>query len=305
MFTHLLVPLDGSPMAEAAVPMAAAIARRCGARITLLHVLEADARPSVHGQRHLAAAQEAQAYLSQIQREQLAGIESSFHVHDEQVRKVASSLAQHSGEFQPDLIIMCTHGPSRLRDMFGGNVAQQLTRGQPAPVLLLPKGKPRTTVTKLMAPLDGQAEHERALAPASRLAAVFGAPMELVTVVVTEAAIMPYQNAPAVLLPQMTHEMLQMRQDEMCKYLLKHVEALRAAGVQASGTVLRGEAASALADHAAAGGVDAVALATHGKAGSTAFWAGTLPPKLLHRLDECVFLMVPASPGPHDAATGG
>jgi len=40
MFRHLLVPLDGSPMAEAVLPLAATWALRLRARITLLHVLD-------------------------------------------------------------------------------------------------------------------------------------------------------------------------------------------------------------------------------------------------------------------------
>ena len=46
-FTSILVPLDGSPLAEAALPPAVALAGKLGARVTLLHVLEADAPATV------------------------------------------------------------------------------------------------------------------------------------------------------------------------------------------------------------------------------------------------------------------
>ena len=58
MFEHLLVPLDGSPGAEVAVAAAAGLARRRGAAVTLLHVLERDAPGAVHGERHLQGAAE-------------------------------------------------------------------------------------------------------------------------------------------------------------------------------------------------------------------------------------------------------
>ena len=53
MFTHLLVPLDGSEMAESVLPAAVHLARALEARLTLLHVLEHNAPDEVHGQRHI------------------------------------------------------------------------------------------------------------------------------------------------------------------------------------------------------------------------------------------------------------
>ncbi|HVB64331.1 MAG TPA: universal stress protein, partial [Nitrolancea sp.] len=52
-FKRVLVPLDGSRLAEAVLPVAFAIAARCGATVTLLHVLEHNAPETVHGQQHL------------------------------------------------------------------------------------------------------------------------------------------------------------------------------------------------------------------------------------------------------------
>ena len=47
---HLLVPLDGSHLAEAPLPAAIALAGRLGARVTLLHVMERDAPFNDYGQ---------------------------------------------------------------------------------------------------------------------------------------------------------------------------------------------------------------------------------------------------------------
>ena len=60
MFKHLLVPLDGSPLAEAALPAAAYLAQKLGASVTLLHVIEQDAPQEIHGERHLTDPDEAQ-----------------------------------------------------------------------------------------------------------------------------------------------------------------------------------------------------------------------------------------------------
>src|SRR5919202_2263342 len=63
---HLLVPLDGSRLAEAALPAATMLAERLGARVTLLHVMERHAPATVHGERHLTRAGEAEAYLNGV-----------------------------------------------------------------------------------------------------------------------------------------------------------------------------------------------------------------------------------------------
>ena len=48
MFHHLLVPLDGSRMSESSSPAAARLARRAGAMLTLVHVIEKHAPAAVH-----------------------------------------------------------------------------------------------------------------------------------------------------------------------------------------------------------------------------------------------------------------
>ena len=64
----LLVPLDGSPAAEAVLPAATTLARALPARLSLLHSIERDAPDRVHGERHLTGVAEAEAYLA-IQRQ--------------------------------------------------------------------------------------------------------------------------------------------------------------------------------------------------------------------------------------------
>lgn len=66
MFKHILVPLDGSVMSEAALPVAALLAQRTGAALTLIHVVEKNAPSAVHNDRHLVTAEEATAYLDAL-----------------------------------------------------------------------------------------------------------------------------------------------------------------------------------------------------------------------------------------------
>ena len=66
MFAHLLVPLDGSGLAETVLPYVHLLARVDGTRVTLLHLIERNAPTSVHGARHLRTVAEAEAYLNDV-----------------------------------------------------------------------------------------------------------------------------------------------------------------------------------------------------------------------------------------------
>ena len=58
MFKHILVPLDGSKLAEAAIPASISLAQKLNAPVTLLHILEKDAPQEVHKDHHITQAEE-------------------------------------------------------------------------------------------------------------------------------------------------------------------------------------------------------------------------------------------------------
>ena len=59
------MPLDGSQLAEAILPVASSFAQQLGATLILLHVLEQEPPRDVHGEPHLAHAAAAQSYLEE------------------------------------------------------------------------------------------------------------------------------------------------------------------------------------------------------------------------------------------------
>ena len=64
MIKNLLVPLDGSSLAESVFPAVSSLARKINISVTLIHVIETDAPETVHGQRHLKSPDEAEHYLT-------------------------------------------------------------------------------------------------------------------------------------------------------------------------------------------------------------------------------------------------
>jgi len=82
MFKHLLVPLDGSHLAEAVLPAVSFLAQKLRVPITLTHVIERDAPRKIHGEPHLANEEEAYAYLDQVAARAFAAkLRVECHVH--------------------------------------------------------------------------------------------------------------------------------------------------------------------------------------------------------------------------------
>jgi nucleotide-binding universal stress UspA family protein len=283
-------------MSEAVLGPAGQLASLAGARVTLLHVMERDAPATVHGQRHLTDPAEADRYLRGVaERAFPPGVPVDWHVHPEPTDRLAESLAFHADELHPDVIIMCAHGGVRLRDRLRGNLSQQVTRRRVLPVLVFEaaKDRPCFPFRGVLVPLDGQAPHEQGLAPAAELARLCRSRLTLMTVVPTVRSLPDRQAATASLLPGATREVLNLHAERAAEYLQRHLERLRAEGLAAVGCVDRGDPARRiLAAVKADDGADLVVLGTHGRAGTAAFWSGSLTPKLLRRA-RTSFLLVP------------
>jgi nucleotide-binding universal stress UspA family protein len=316
MFQHLLVPLDGTPMAESAAAVAAGLAAATGARVTLLHVLEASPPAEVHGQRHLAQEGEAEEYLRDVARRLFpAEVKVATHVHPQPTAKVAQGLASHAVELAPDLMVLCAHGGVRLRDRLRGNIAQQVVRAGVAPVLLVrpptggaaeggeaasggaPTGAAAWPFHSILVPLDGQPGHQRGLDLAAEFARTCEAPLLLLTVVRTEGVVRGGQLPTAGLLPGATQAMIEINEAQAAKYLEGLVADLSAGGLKAAARVVRGDPAREIIREAKEARADLVALGTHGHAGTEAFWSGTVTPKLLRRM-AASFLLVPVAEEP-------
>jgi nucleotide-binding universal stress UspA family protein len=293
MFTRLLVPLDGSRMAETALPIVEQLATINSASVILLHVIERGAPATVHGDRHLTAVNEANAYLDVVATDLRAmGIQVTAHTHEVPQGDVAHSIADHAEEGNADLIVLCTHGHSRVKELVYGSIAQQVLRRGTTPVLLARPAEdglplPFSPQTVLV-PLDATEAAEAALVPAEYLARALHACMHLVMVVSTQDR---ERRPAATLLPRTSQAILEMEEHDAAGYLERLAVALRAPDLPITTEVRRGDAASALADEAQEPGVGLVVVATHGRSGLQAIWAGSVSVGLLARTHAPVLLM--------------
>jgi nucleotide-binding universal stress UspA family protein len=141
---HILVATDLSPEATTCIPSVASLAREVGARITLLHVLEAlEAIP--HGSPlapPLRVSDDPEA--AQRAREQLEERRAAFGPGiDIKIELIAGGDAAHeiveyASAHDVDLIAVTTHGRTGFKRLALGSVAEMVIRHSRVPVLVLP-----------------------------------------------------------------------------------------------------------------------------------------------------------------------
>lgn len=148
MFEHILIPLDGSPLAEAALPVALEVASRFEAELTLIrvvlpphvvgHATGAAYASLLTGLREIAY-EEAEVYLRD-QQTRLAETGTAVSVRVVDGEPVADMILEAAAELSTDLIVMSTHGRSGVSRWVFGSVADRVLRSAGVPILLVRAG---------------------------------------------------------------------------------------------------------------------------------------------------------------------
>ncbi|MCA1668751.1 MAG: universal stress protein [Thermomicrobia bacterium] len=290
MFRHLLVPLDGSGLAETTLPVIRTLAYGSGerAQVTLLHLIERGAPASVHGARHLTTVPDAEAYLTAIaERFRAAGITVDTHVDTNESGDTAGRIVDHATEMMVDLVVLCAHGRSGLGRWLFGSIAQKVLAVGIAPVLMvLPTEgtEPRSPLLKqILLPLDGTPDAETALPLTANLARAMGGVMHLILVVPTVGTLSGAMSSIARFSPQVTTELLESAGSDAVVYLDAIASRLRAQEVAVETSIARGDPATAIVEQAKRVHADLIVMATHGRAGMGGAWAGSVSAKVLAR----------------------
>ena len=299
MIRRILVPLDGTDLAEAALPAASALCAQLGAAVVLVHLLEKRAPRAVHGRPHLATAGAAETYLNEVAARRFPRqLKVEVHVHSEGVVDVAASItahAEHPQEAGSELIVMCAHGGRTTREALMGALAQRVTARGRTPVLVVrpdrPAGAGAFRLGSLLLPLDRDPGHTDALGPAAELAAAFGAQLHLLLIVPTYGTLSGRWASIGRFLPGTTARMLDLSVTEEQRFLQERADALRGRGLSVGAEVARGDPARVIA--AAAGRLqpDLIALGTHGRRGLGAVWEGSVASKVFRRCRQPLLLV--------------
>ena len=326
MFTHILVPLDGSGLAEGILPYVARIAAGVGARLTLLMVVDPDAlevsaslrsdasgRAVSPGEReragahpHEASGPFAQQILENVERRAEANLrEVAARLEEQGVsaesRVVEGSPAERIAAFAEeegcDLIAMSTHGRNLIARGVLGSVTDKIIHSARVPVLTITPDRASeysrdsaAPVTSLLAPLDGSELAEQVLPYVESLASAMPLSVTLVK------AIVPVSSAPAYVegLSFASDAKIQSeRETEAAEYLSKVAAGLSGKGIDADARVIIGTPATAIADLARESGYDVIAMATHGRSGLSRWVLGSVAETLVRTSSAPVLVAPP------------
>lgn len=142
MYNTILVPLDGSKRAEAILPHVEDLARRYGAEVILLHVVEPVPLNVGPEGAYIVLREElerrtklGERYLSGLQNEyRRRGIEVQTRVVHGSPVEAITAAAESEGA---DLIAMASHGRTGLPRVFYGSVAAGVLHRVDRPLLLI------------------------------------------------------------------------------------------------------------------------------------------------------------------------
>ena len=288
MFKRILLPLDGSELAETVIPVANDLAKHYKAKLILFHVLEKEVPDTIHGERHLGQVEEARAYLNALADQvRVGGVEVEIDLHEPRQANVAQSISEHARELQADLVVLCAHGRGGLRDILIGGIAQQVIHQETIPVLFIRPDQVANLKPDgwklILVPFDGKPNHETALPVAASLAETYDARLRLLTVVPTADTLPSDEAAVGRLLPASTVMALDLAAQEAKEYLQRVANNLAQKNLSVSGLVLRGDTVSGIIETVDTEKVDLIVMATHGHHNLSAFWAESTMPKILSK----------------------
>ncbi len=297
MFSKILVPLDGSELAERALEPAFTLARQAQGEVRLLRVCAPEKilvpnSPAIGGYGLLwpdqsleQAEQEARSYLASIQKSKAP---HPLAVHPE-VREggVAEIIVDTAAAGKADLIVMSSHGYSGLTRWVLGSVAEKVLRGAPCPVLVIRSPRP---ARHILIPLDGSALSEQALTPGLDLAAGLSAEVTLLRAIprVDAQEIEQLDQAERGLGRRLEEEL---RED--AGQSLRNLAATRPE-MRIKTAVVNEPAADSILDYAEKHATDVIAMSSHGRTGLGRWVYGSVTEKVLRGAHHSMLVVRPA-----------
>jgi nucleotide-binding universal stress UspA family protein len=309
MYKNMLVPTDGSKLAELAFPYAEELAGRLGTKVTILHVVDPKGSETLPMHR---------AYVDRsadIMRRQVAEVErklgkkhgaDNIRVAGEVVAgHAAEEILRYTQEKSIDLIVMSTHGRTGVMRWVLGSMADKVLHVSPVPVLLVrsdaaqKRGFEKWTDITLIVPLDGSPRAESVLPHVQALAQQAGNDMlNVVLIRVCEPPPMPAVAGPEIAVP-VDYQRIMEENWESCRqatnqYLAGIENHLKQTGLRVRSEPIeevRLSVADEIVEYASKIPFSLVVMATHGRSGVSRWAYGSVAHKVLMGSSSPVFLV--------------
>lgn len=306
MYHRIVVPLDGTPFGEYAIPCAAHIAQRTGAILELCHVhVHQDRNPDLAAltpyqfQHCIDAEYEYDATQASAERATLDAVAERIrarypitvstrmltgHIEDALLHETEHALA--------DLVVMATHARAGFARVRLGSVADRLVHRLSRPLLLVQPGtevRPPEEVRfrRVLITLDGSPFAEQVLEQVTPLLLATGAQPTLLHVVAPLLG--PVRRGDG----QENFRVIHRREDAIA-YLMTQAQPLAEQGLHPQiQAVVERSAAAAILNAGAYDDVDMIAMATHGRGGLSRLLMGSVADQVLRNCRKPILLFRP------------
>jgi nucleotide-binding universal stress UspA family protein len=293
MIERIVVPLDGSALAEEILPHVRKILRRADSVVILVRAaIPAPAEDGmVVAEGTLGANQE---YLRGVQ-DRL--VEQGVRVTSRSyVGSAASVILDVAKQVGATMIAMATHGQTGLKRLLLGSVAENVIRQSPVPVLvarpfwsyeLLPRWTEEAEdrpIRTILLPLDGSTLSSAVVPSVTEMAALFASRVVLLRVVEPTGKRASDENAKSIA-----------RLDRLSS-------ELETKGLETLSMVRHGKPAREILEAARTSEADLIAMATHGRSGISRLFSGSVTEKVL-RESTCPMLVVRPTKSPRPKKT--
>lgn len=299
----ILVPLDGSTLAEQVLPTARTLAALLDGQLHLVQVVPPtedtftvstapetytyNPGPMARQYQHWsgnwkALRQAAERYLEETAtalRTEAVDVHWEVCIGHPAEAIVSVAMREHTL-----MIAMATHGYSGIKRWALGSVADKVLHAASVPVLVVRSSAAPTydvAIKHILVPLDGSQQSAQALPLAQQLAQKAGATLTLVRAVPPLVDFLPSATLGAVPVPEFreTFEVLQQQADDELK---AQAEALAAQHFEVTPVLLIEGAAEAIIHTAERCRADLIVMATHGYSGIKRWALGSVADKVLH-----------------------
>jgi len=303
IYKKMLVPLDGSELAEAVLPYTRELASRLGVDAIYLHVSspEEHAFTGMHRSYIQNVANTVKGQLEEMQQKTGSGTRRIEVQGDLVVGDAAEEILDYTERNDIDFILIATHGYSGIKRWALGSVADKVLRTSKVPVWLVRSPVPEEIVydrwphRTILVPLDGSKLAESLLPHAEALSRLHsGREIEVVLIRVFEPPFITadYPEGSMRLSWEEHVERITNHFKKIAAQYLTGVERqLKNAGINVRSEVLMGQPADEIIDYASKNPLNLIVMATHGRSGVTRWAYGSVADRVLHGVPNPVFLV--------------
>jgi nucleotide-binding universal stress UspA family protein len=277
MWKRILVPLDGSNLAELALAYAEEVATAFNSEVVLLYVSESKEEQYRHMHR---------LYLEEVAKQVKEHFKKRARVKTVVLSgEPAEEIINYAQKNDVGVIIMASHGRSGITAWVMGGVASKVLQATKVPVLLIRVGKPSKRVPgkrlleRVLLPLDGSEAGEAAVPYIRELAGKLGLEVILFGVVVAGQHVRTVGGLDYILYPEPELELFKAEAREYLERLYQRLAAKR--GKVSFELKVGDDVAGEIIKFARRKSVSLIAISAHGHSGIEKWVFGSIANKIV------------------------